>query len=183
MQTLAIYHVSMRNHILLAVLIALPMLVTLAGCDTSEQRAMQPTEQRTAPYFRLELKMSDKSGRATLFKIDRNGYFSFGGGRDAVLEQTNSVGFLTNAQLEQVLELVTRYKLVETKDRLFKTSEKTTWKFTFKGPQGDVSVTSLDNEQPGFTNLHNLLMDFQSGYNHNVPYLQTIENPAAGPKK
>jgi hypothetical protein len=166
---------------LAALLCMAPLL--FSGCDTSEQKAMQPTETRTAPYFRLELKMRDKSGKATLFKIDRNGFFSFGGGRDAVLEQVNSVGFLTNAQLEQVLELVTRYKLVETKDRMFRpASDRVEWKFSFKGPQGDVNVTSLDNEQPGFVALNNLLMDLRSGYSHNVPYLQTLENPAAGAK-
>ncbi len=172
-----LYHVSMRTQSLFIALLLLAPLA-LPGCDTSEQAAMQPKEQRTTPYFTLELKMSDKSGRATLFKIDRNGYFSFGGGRDAVLEQTNSVGFLTNAQLQQVLDLVSRDKLVETKDRVLKTSEKVTWKFRFKGPQGDVDVTSLDNEQPGLKNLHNLLMDLRSSYSHNVPYLQTLEDPS-----
>jgi hypothetical protein len=163
---------------LLIALLLLSPLAALPGCDTSEQQAALPKETRTVPYFSLELRMKDKSGKATLYKIDRNGFMTFGGGRDAVLEQTNSVGFLTNAQLQQVLDLVTRDKLVETKDRPLRTSDTVTWKFVYKGPQGNVDVTSLDNEQPGLKNLHNLLQDLRSSYSHNVPYLQTLEDPS-----
>jgi hypothetical protein len=152
------------------------LLFPLVGCATqTDKRPGTPIQNRTADYFTLTLRMVDKTGKATYFEVDRSGYLKFGGGRDAKLSQANDVGFLTDEQLHAVLETVSKYNLVKTRNLFIKSSDRTEWLITFKGPQGSVNARSIDNEQPGLKELHDQLYEYQSLVTHDVPYLRQLD--------
>ena len=174
---------TLRTRFLLVGLTLFCFMFSAVGCQTQvDKRPGTPIQNRTAAHFTLTLRMVDRAGKATYFEIDHTGYLKFGGGRDAKLTQSNDVGFLTDEQLHAVLETVSKYNLVKTKNTFIKASNQTEWLLTFKGPQGSVNARSIDNAQPGLKELHDQLFEYQSLVMHDVPYLRQLDNiPSEAP--
>ncbi len=145
----------------------LALLLGVAGCSSPKAQAPAVTPDDPTPVahpqpLELSLYATSTQGRHVYYVVGPDGVLSFGGGRNAHVRAADPIARLTNAQRNELWQVIDRYDLLEARGELFAKAQQVRYDVAIRAGGERHSFNTVDQNVAGLAELESLLGRFKT---------------------
>ena len=132
------------------------------AADSTAALVADPTPVQFPQPFTLELLSTSRDGRHVYYELHEDGVLHFGGGRDAHARSPDAIGRLTNAQRNQLWQMIQQGNLMQAEGSLLARHQKVRYEAKLRAGSERNAFTAVDQQSPAIAALEQTLFQMHT---------------------